>query len=117
MQGAVSRALNTIYQVSTTRDAFVSYTDQMVTTATIAGGAQGSIVLEISSSASMAGAQTVATFTNGQSFSLAVAIQGVQTLAACLAGFVPAGWYVRRRTVITTGTPTFSAIGGQETLL
>lgn len=117
-QAAASRTLNTVFQVSTSRPALVSYSVQLTVTATIGGGQVGDVVLEIASDAAFtAGVQTVAITGLGQTYSLAVAIQGVQPQTGVVTGVVPAGWYARLRTVNTTGTPVFTYRAGQETLL
>lgn len=117
-QSAASRSLNTAFQVSSTRGAFVSYSVQLTVTASIAGGQNGDVILEIASDSGFTtNVQTVAIAGLGQTYTLAVAIQGVQPQTGCVAGFVPAGYYARLRTVNNTGTPTYSVRAGQETLV
>lgn len=117
-QAAATRALNTVFQVSAARPALVSYSVQLTVTATIGGGQVGDVILEIASdSAFTTAVQTVAITGLGQTYSLAVAIQGVQPQTGVVAGVVPAGYYARLRTVSTTGTPVFTYRAGQETLL
>jgi len=117
-QSSATRSLNTIYQVSGTRPAWVTYSVQLTVTATIAGGQNGDVVLEIASDAGFtASVQTLSISGLGQVYSLAVAIQGVQPQTGVVSGFVPAGYYVRLRTVNNTGTPAYLFRAGQETLL
>jgi len=117
-QSAATRSLNTAYQVSSTRPAWVTYSVQITVTASLTGGQQGDVIMEIASNAGFtAGVQTVAIAGLGQTYSLAVAIQGVQPQTGVVSGFVPAGYYVRLRTVSVTGSPTFNYRAGQETLL
>lgn len=112
------RPLNTIFQLSTTRPAAVSYSVQIVVTASIAGGQAGDVILEVSPSATFSfGAQTIAIAGLGQTYTLAIAIQGVQPQTSCVAGVVPIGWYARLRTVNTTGSPAFSVRASQEVIL
>lgn len=113
-----ARALNTIFQVSATRPAHVSYSPQITVTASIAGGQTGDVILEVSPSATFAsGVQTVAIAGLGQTYTLAIALQGVQPQTGCVAGIVPAGWYARLRTVNVTGSPVFSVRATQEAIL
>ena len=58
--------------------------------------------------------QTVAITGLGQTYTLAVALQGVQPQTGVVSGFIPAAYYARLRTVNNTGTPTFSYRAGQE---
>lgn len=91
---------------------------QITTTANIAGGQNGDVVLEIASDSGIStNVQTLAIFGQGQTYSLAVAIQGVQPITGSLVGCIPAGMWARLRTVNNTGTPAFSYRAGQETLL
>lgn len=117
-QSAATRSLNTIYRVSTARPAWVSYSVQLTVTATIAGGQNGDVVLEIASDAAFTTAvQTLSISGLGQVYSLAVAIQGVQPQTGVVSGFIPAGYYARLRTVNNTGTPTYLLRAGQETIM
>lgn len=104
-------------QVSATQTALVSYSVTTSSTSTIAGASSVVAVLEICStnSATAANWLTIATVQNGQTLSLAVALQAVQTLSQALSGVVPAGYYRRiRYTVTGTGSATFAS--GQEVL-
>lgn len=104
-------------QVSATQSALVSYSVTTSSTSTIAGASSVVAVLEIcpTNSATAANWLTIATVQNGQTLTLAVALQAVQTLSQGLAGVVPAGYYRRiRYTVTGTGSATFAS--GQEVL-
>lgn len=117
-QSQPARALNTIFQISTTRPAIVTYSVQIVVTANISGGQNGDIILEIASDSGFTtNVQTLAIGGNGQTYTLAIALQGVQPTTNNLTGFVPVGYYVRLRTVNNTGTPTYSMRAQQEALL
>lgn len=116
-QSAATRSLNTAFQVSTTRDAWVSYSVQITVTASISGGQNGDVVLEIASDSGFtANVQTLAISGLGQTYTLAIALQGVQPQTGVVTGYVPAGYYARLRTVNTTGTPAFAYRAGQEVL-
>lgn len=116
-QAAATRSLNTAFQISATRDAWVSYSVQITVTASIAGGQNGDVVLEIASDSGFtANVQTLAINGLGQTYTLAIALQGVQPQTGVVTGYVPAGYYARLRTVNNTGTPAFSYRAGQEVL-
>lgn len=116
-QSAASRTLNTAFQVSTTRDALVNYSVQCTITASIAGGQSCDVVLEIATDAAFtAGVQTVGIIGTGQTYTLAIALQGVQPQTAQVTGYVPAGYYARLRTVNVSGSPTYAYRAGQEIL-
>lgn len=117
-QATATRALNSAFQVSATQSAFVFYSVQITVTASITGGQNGDIVLEIASNSGFTtNVQTLAISGVGQAYTLAIALQGVQPQTGVVSGFVPAGYYTRLRTVNNTGTPTYSVRAGQEVLL
>lgn len=104
-------------QVSATQTALVSYSVTTSSTSTIAGASSVVAVLEICStnSATAANWLTIATVQNGQTLTLAIALQSIETISQVLAGVVPAGYYRRiRYTVTGTGSATFAS--GQEVL-
>jgi hypothetical protein len=116
-QSAATRSLNSAFQVSTTRPALVVYSVQITVTASIAGGQNGDVILEIASDSGFTtNVQTLSASGVGQTYTLAIALQGVQPQTQPVTGFVPAGYYVRLRTVQNTGTPAFAYRFGQETL-
>lgn len=106
------------FQVSSTRDAFVTYNTTSSSTATIGGASSITVVLEIApTNSSTAGDWVeISRFSNGQTITLAVVLQSVQTGAGNLTGIVPAGYYAKLRT-ITTGTASATYNTGQEVLL
>lgn len=113
-----ARALNTVYQLSTTRNAWVAYSVQIAVTASIGSGQSGDAILEVADDAAFTtNVRTVAIVSNAQVVTLAVALQSVQTSCATLGGYIPAAAYSRIRTVNVTGTPTFSIRAQQEALL
>lgn len=117
-QSSVTRSLNTAFQISSTRNAFVSYSVQLTVTASISGGQNGDVILEIASDSGFTtNVQTVSIAGLGQTYTLAIALQGVQPQTGVVSGFVPVGYYTRLRTVNNTGTPTYSYRAGQETLV
>jgi hypothetical protein len=117
-QASATRTLNTGFQVSSSRDALGIYSVQCTITANIAGGQACDIILEIASDSGFtANVQTVGIAGTGQTYTLAVAIQGVQPQTVQLSGMIPAGYYARLRTVNVSGSPTYSFRAAQEILL
>lgn len=117
-QASASRALNTIFQVSSTRDSIVGYSVDILCSFTLLAGQQGTVYLEISASPTFAsGVQEVSRYVNGNAGVLLVGINLIQNCTAGLNGYVPAGYYVRLRTQNNLNTPTFNYRSGQEVLL
>lgn len=117
-QSTASHSLNSIFQVSSTRWSFVTYSVDISCTSTLVGGQSGTVFLEISPSNTFAsGIQEIGEFTNGNSVSLAIAITVVQVNTGCISAMIPPGYYARLRTANNTGTPTFTYKSGFEVLL
>lgn len=104
------------FQISATRNASVSYSISISTTANIGGTANGYVILEIAAtnSSSAGDWQEISRLTNSQTITLAIALQSVQVIAGTLSGIIPSGYYARLRSVSSSGSPTFSFISGQE---
>lgn len=116
-QSSATRALNSVFQVSSTRDAIVQYSVQITITASISGGQDGDVFLDIASDSGFtANVQSLDVAPCSQSYTLAIALQGVQKCAAQVRGYVPAGYYARIRTVNNVGSPIFAYRVGQEVL-
>lgn len=114
-QASASRSLNTGFQPSTTRPVLGIYSVQCTITASIAGGQNCDVILEIASDSGFtANVQTLSICGDGQTYTLAVAIQGVQPSTKVCTGWVPAAFFVRLRTVQNTGAPSFAYRAGQE---
>lgn len=107
------------WQLSSTRTSMVAYTLTTTTNASIAGGSDGYVVLEVCATNSATGSnwQEVARTRNGQALSLAITLQSIQNIATQVMAIVPAGYYVRLRSVNSVGTPTYAFTSGQEVLL
>lgn len=113
-----TRSLNTCFQISSTRDALVTYSVDIATSLSLTSGQQGTVYLEtFTDSACSTGTQEVTRFVNGQTGTLTIGLALQQNVTGTLTGVIPAGAYVRLRTQNNTGTPTFTARPGQETLL
>lgn len=120
-QSAMTRSIvtgtgATGFQISSSKDVMVNYSTTIVSTASIAGSASGTVVLEIcpTNSATAGDWIEVSRFTNGQALSLAITLQSVQTLVGNLSGFVPKGYYAKLRSINNAGTPSFTFSSGQE---
>lgn len=113
-----TRALSTCFQISSTRDAQVSYGVDISTTVTLGGSPQGTVFLRTyTNSSCTTGQQTVISSTAGQPTTLSVTV-GQQVIGtANLSGVIPAGVWVQLEPVNTSGTPTFTARQGQEVQL
>lgn len=97
-------------QLSTTQGTDVHYNGTIVTTATISGPAQGTMVLEVAptNSATAGDWKEQGRCTNGQNITLAIALNSVQTIGCEISGYVPAGYYAKIRSITTSGSPTFT---------
>jgi len=113
-----TRAVNTCFQVSSTRDALVSYGVEIVTSISLSGGNNGTVYLRsYTNSSCSTGAQEITRVTNGQSGALTIGLNITQTVTLNITGVAPAGTWVQLVTENTTGSPTFTARPGQEVLL
>lgn len=104
-------------QIDATHDALINVTVSTSATATIAGAATSTVALKIcaTNNATEASWTTVQTSETSQSYSLAIALQGVTGGKGCLTSLVPAGWYAK---LVNTGsgTHTETFISGQKTI-
>ena len=117
-QSAVSRGLNSGFQVSTTRDALVNYSVDIACTLSLTTGQTGTVFLEIADDSGFTtNLQEICRCVNGNTGSLTVGLNLTQNATGGLNGFIPAGKFVRLRTANTVGTPTFTYRSGQEVLL
>lgn len=113
-----SRSLNSAFQISSTRNAAVSYSVDIACTATLIGGQTGTVYLEYADDSGFTtNVKEIGRAVNGNSVSLALAVTLNQTNTAPIGGLIPAGKYVRIRTQNNTGTPTFTFRSAQEVLL
>lgn len=117
-QSTASRSLNSIFRPSTTRNSFVTYSVRINCTASLSGGQEGQVHLEISSTSDFSSDVTnIATIGNRNAVSLAIALTANQDVIQNIVGTIPSGYYVRLRTQQVTGSPTFSYVRGQESLI
>lgn len=109
---AVSRALNTSFQISTTQNAFVFYSINEAEVLTLTGGQTGIIQLQISPD--NVTFTTIAQFKVGNTGTLTVGLTLTDEVGSQLSGFIPAGYWVK---LPTSGTGTQTEITGQEVKL
>lgn len=113
-----SRSLNNAFQISSTHDAIASYSVDVSTSLSLAGGTSGTVILEIASDAAFTlNVQQLGSYTNANTGALTIGLALTQIGTANLTGYVPASYYVRLRSVNNTGTPTFAFRNSQEVLL
>lgn len=113
-----TKALNTCFQVSSTRDAYVNYAVDISTSLSLTTGQQGTVYLELfNNSGCTTGTQEVTRFVNGQTGTLTIGLALTQNVTGSLHGFIPAASYAKLRTENNTGTPTFTSRPGQEVLV
>lgn len=113
-----ARSLNSAFQISVLQDVQVSYAVDIAATLSLTTGQTGTVVLEYADNSGMStNVVTLQSAVNGNTGTLAIGLGLTQTATVTLTGIVPAGKYVRLRTVNTTGTPTFTFRTAQEVLL
>jgi len=109
-----ARALNSAFQISATQDAQVHYTVDISVTSLVLAGQSGRVVLEYADNSGMtANVVTVSSSTNATGGVLNVTNLGTGNVT----GMIPAGKWVRIRTVNVASTPTFTFQSAQEVLL
>lgn len=113
-----TRALNTCFQISTTRDSQVTYSVQIDSSLTLSGGSQGTVYLRTyTNNICTTGVQEVHRVSSGQSGTLVIGVAVAQPMIQALHGILPAGTFVQLVTENTVGTPVFTSRPGQEVLL
>lgn len=113
-----TRTLNSAFLISSSQDAQVSYAVNIAATLSLTTGQTGTVYLEYADDSGFTtNVVDVQSSVNGNSGSLTLGLGLGQSVTASLSGMVPAGKYVRLRTVNTTGTPTFTFATAQEVLL
>lgn len=112
-----TRSLNSAFQISIAHNATVSYSIDIAATLSLTTGQVGTVILEYADNSGIStNVVEIGRFVNGNAGSLAIGLNLTQTQTANINGIIPAGKYVRIRTVNTTGTPTFTYRSGQEVL-
>lgn len=113
-----TRSLNSAFQVSASKAAFVSYTVDIATALSLTTGQTGTATLQYADDSGFTtNVVTVQSAVNGNAGTLTIGLNTVQTGTASLTGIIPAGKYVKIVTANTVGTPTFTYRAGQEVLM
>lgn len=109
-----SRNFNQAYQISNSLASRISVSPQISCSLSLSGGQAGKIVLEISANGSTGwiyGEQ----ITGSNTGTLTIGLNTVQISGSALRADLPVGYYWRLTTTNTTGTPTYTFNGGNET--
>lgn len=108
-----ARQLNTAFQISSIRDAHVTYTVDISVTSLVVAGQSGRVYLEYADDPGMTtGVVIVNSSPNATGGVLNVTNLG----SGNVTGWIPAGKYVRIRTANITGSPAYTFQGSQEVL-
>lgn len=108
----ITRSLNSSFQPSTTRNILAIYSVEISASLTLTSGQDGTVFLETSPDNSTWTTQAQSRGSN--TGALTIGINTTQVTGSVLICFVPAGYYVRLRTVNNTGTPVFTYVRGKE---
>lgn len=108
-----SKTLNSYFQVSTTRDAFVSYSVRVDTNATVLLGELANVNLTIADNNSGLNAAIISGGPCGVGSGLVVSLSNTSVVAGC----VPAGKWARINATDIIGAAVFTFSVGQEVLL
>jgi len=115
--GNPARSLNTCFQVSSTRDAFVSYSVDIATSLSLTAGQQGTVYLRTyTNNTCTTGTQEQARFVNGQTGTLTIGLALTQNVTGTLSAMIQGGSWVQIVSENNTGTPTFTMRSTQEVL-
>lgn len=106
-----ARSLNTAFQISSTRDAWVGYSVNISVTSALLAGQEGRVHLEYADDSGFTtNVVTVASTVNATSGVLNLTNIGPGSVT----GWIPAAKYARIRTENVTGTPTYALTRTQE---
>lgn len=108
-----ARSLNTAFQVSATRDAYVNYTVDVTVTSLLLAGQSGRVYLEYADNAAMT---TNLVIVNEAANSTGGVLNVTNLGPGNVNGWIPAGKYARVRTANVAGTPTFTLVRAEEVL-
>lgn len=114
---SVTKPVGTCFQLSPTRDAWVTYNVEIASASNLVGGQRGTLYLEtFTDSACTAGTEEVMRSTSGNTMGLGVSLGNTVYQTLNVNGWVFAGLYAKLRTVNDVSTPTFTPRPGQEVL-
>lgn len=110
-----NRTLNSCFQVSTVKDAFVSYSIDVDSTVSLSGGAVGQVALTtFTDSGCTTGTSTVSKGKTGLTGTLVVGLTLNNPSTLTLGGVIVRNLYAKLITTNVTGTPTFTMNTTQE---
>lgn len=110
-----TRSFNTAYQISTTTSSTVKLSSQISCSLSLVTGQAGQVILEVSANGS-SGWNAWGILSASNTGTLSLGVNTVQISGGMLEAELPAGYYWKLRTSNTTGSPTFTFLGGvQET--
>lgn len=113
-----TRALNTIYQNSSTQNMLASYSVDVACTLSLTTGQTGTVSLQYADNVGFTtNVVTVQSAVNGNTGSLTIGLNLTQTATAAVTGVIPSGKYYRVFTTSNVGSPTFTLRQSQETLI
>jgi hypothetical protein len=114
---STTRSTNTVFQISSTQDAFVEYSIDIGTSFSLTSGATGTIYLRYADNSGFTtNVKEVCRAVNGNTGTLTVGLNLSQLSTGRLSGWIPAGKFVEIVTENTVGTPSFTFRSGQEVL-
>lgn len=112
-----TRSLNTCFQPSATRDAYVTYNVDIGTSLSLSGGTAGLVTLNTyTNSGCSTGTQEVSHFVNSNTGALTIGLALNQSATAVLKGIIPSGNWAKLVTSNVVGTPNFVTPTAQEVL-
>lgn len=110
-----NRSLNTCFQVSTTKDAFVAYSVDVDTSISLAGGANGQVALRTySDSSCTTDGQTIQRGKAGLTGTVVIGLAMNNPSTVSLGGIITRGRYGKLETSNLVGTPTYTMVATQE---
>lgn len=113
-----SRALNSCYQISSSKDADFHYKVDVTNGLSLTTGAQGTVTAtSYTNSSCTTGAQAIADGTASQTGTLVVGLALNQISSVSLDGTLPSGKWVKITTANTVGTPSFAIRAVQSEIL
>ncbi len=106
-----------VFKFLTTNGAFVYYSVSISTTIGVGGTSTGTVNLEVSPTNSATPASWIVngSVSNSQSLAGLLTLTSIQVEGAQLSTYVPAGYFVKLRT-ISSGTTSFTYVSGIEVL-
>lgn len=104
-----SRALNSCFQISSTKDSDFHYKVDVTNALSLTTGAQGTVTAtSYTNSGCTTGTQAIADGTSSQTGTLVVGLALNQTASISLDGTLPSGKWIKITTANTVGTPSFT---------